>query len=60
MLLLITTLIGSHDMKTEIHYGNKVSTVKGSTVYWGTELELFDKMQHSNVVSHCSILKNHY
>jgi hypothetical protein len=33
LLLLITALIGSHYMKTQIHKGNKVSTVKGSTVF---------------------------
>ena len=30
-------------MKTKIHYGNKVSTVKGNTVFCDTELELFNK-----------------
>ena len=29
-------------MKTKIHYGNKVSTVKGNTVFCDTELELFN------------------
>ncbi len=30
-------------MKTKIHYGNKVSTVKGNTVLWDTESELFNR-----------------
>ena len=30
-------------MKTKIHYGNKVSTVKGNTVFCDTELELFNR-----------------
>jgi hypothetical protein len=30
--------------ETKIQYGNKVSTVKGDTVFWGTELELFNSV----------------
>ncbi len=32
--------------ETEIHYGDKVSTVKGDTVFWGTESELFNIKEH--------------